>query len=159
MDRISAIEDRIHQQAMKREFRTHNFNELMNAMERYNNVHYDIDKKLGNLKRNESVRINLRDGAGVLQLAYKDEFSADVIDTDCRDEILDMYLENGKGNDIPMSLIRDIIKVHMGYEVVERCILEEDLSFDEYLQQAEEQAKLQDCDNRNNRRQTQWHER
>lgn len=159
MDRMSVIEDRIHQQAMKREFRTQNFNELMNAMDRYNKVHYDIDRELENLKQNEFVKIEFRDGTGTLQIAYNDEYSADIINTDCKDEMLEMYLEDGKGSDIPMSLIRDIIKDHMGYEITGHCIREEEISFDEFLQQAEEQAKLQVYNNRDNKVQTQLYER
>lgn len=155
LDKIYVLEDAIHQQAMKRDFKTQNYEQLMESMEKYNTAHYQLESILENLKETEAMTINLRDGAGSITVAANDQYSLEIIDTTYHDDIYEMYLEGDMMQDCPKSIIRDIINEHQGFEKGQVVELEletkQEQKFDEFDQHLNDIQKELDKEISDNR--------
>lgn len=136
LDKLSRVEDMVHQQAIQRNFRTQNYEQLMQSMQKYNEQHYQFDKALENLKENEAITLKLRDGSGELVVTTNDEYSISIIESTLHDKGYELYLEDeDMMQDCPKSIVRDIINEHQGFDTgkVVELEIEQEQTFDDFL--------------------------
>lgn len=120
LDKLNKVEEYVYNQAKSHEFKLENYNSLMNSMEKYNAIHYDITELIRGQENMDISHIVLRDGSGELTIQKSDDYSVDVLEAklSLNNELWEYIGLDETANDIPISVIRDVINNHEGYNKI-----------------------------------------
>ena len=120
LDKLNKVEEYVYNQAKSHEFKLENYNCLMNSMEKYNAIHYDITELIRGQENMDISHIVLRDGSGELTIQKSDDYSVDVLEAklSLNNELWEYIGLDETANDIPISVIRDVINNHEGYNKI-----------------------------------------
>ena len=145
LSEIEKMQTELVEQAQRHSMSKLSYEKMVSQMEKYNETHYGIDKILRENPDKEIVIESIKNGDRIA-IVQNDDFSFDVSESYISEntELSDFLNEDGTGEDIPISMLRDYIEENQGFNVISMHELEQEIeqdSFEDFLAEANERAK------------------